>query len=84
MSCILPQNMANVQDIQVFFVIPSHMKSLSETQCFHALQLLPQNLSIIFFEKNTLFQNTVSFIFLYLYNFRRNLIKYNFYESCSD
>lgn len=49
MSCILPQNMANVQDIQVFFVIPSHMKSLSETQCFHALQLLPQNLSITFF-----------------------------------
>ena len=56
MSCILPQNMANVQDIQVFFVIPSHMKSLSETQCFHALQLLPQNLSIIFFEKTHYFR----------------------------
>ena len=41
MSCIRPQNMANVQDIQVFFVIPSHMKSLSETQWIHALRLLP-------------------------------------------
>ena len=68
MSCNRPQNMANIQDIQVFFVIPSHMKSLSETQWIHALRLLPQNLSITFFEKNTLFQNTVSFIFLYLQN----------------
>lgn len=64
MSCIRPQNMANVQDIQVFFVIPSHMKSLSETQWIHALRLLPPNS----FKKNTLFQNNVSFIFLYLQN----------------
>ncbi len=49
MSCIRPQNMANVQDIQVFFVIPSHMKSLSETQWIHALRLLPPNSFYYFF-----------------------------------
>ena len=41
MSCIRPQNMANVQDIQVFFVIPSYMKKLSEKQWIHGLRLPP-------------------------------------------
>lgn len=49
MSCNRPQNMANIQDIQVFFVIPSHMKSLSETQCIHVLWLLPPNPFYYFF-----------------------------------
>lgn len=66
MSCIRPQNMANVQDIQVFFVIPSHMKSLSETQWIHALRLLPPNSFYYFFLKKTHYFRTPYPLFSYI------------------
>lgn len=70
MSCILPQNMANIQDIQVFFVIPSHMKSLSETQWIHALRLLPPNsltkfFLLLFLKKHTISEHRILYFLIF-------------------
>jgi len=66
MSCIRPQNMANVQDVQVFFVIPSHMKSLSETQWIHALRLLPPKPFYYFFlKKHTISEHRILYFLIF-------------------